>query len=458
MKVYKYKYNPNKAGVFRISVVKNPAVGEGDLVLMAAADLESGDAPIVTYADMLVKNNDGKVLLLKRNSECEFEPNKWGFPGGKVMPGETTKDGAIRECFEECGIIINPESVTASGEVVNNDKTSSHYFTGTPTNELKLGDEHQDYAWVDENELDNYELILNNKDRFKKLISGDNIYMSAQEVKGIFYSPVMIPDFLIDRIDENGEPFKVSYDADTVEQLAINYFKQCGNRNTNLEHETENIDGVYPVESWIVQNSETDKSKAIGMPTQKVGTWIMGYKADNPEVLDKIKNNLLQGLSIEGQLDKEEDYDNPITKFNKQTMEKTLLEAFADLKTVIMSAISGKEEEKPVEEMAAEDMPPTEEPSPAEPTDAEKEIASLKAELEMKDKQIADLEAELAAYKNNATLMSSQVEELKKSFEDYKTVQMSSQKLSDIQAPAKVLTPIEAKHAKFLEDVQSKLK
>ena len=35
MKVLKYKYNPNKKGVFRVSIVKNPAVGEGDLVLMS---------------------------------------------------------------------------------------------------------------------------------------------------------------------------------------------------------------------------------------------------------------------------------------------------------------------------------------------------------------------------------------------------------------------------------------
>src|SRR6478736_7989402 len=93
---------------------------------------------------------------------------------------------------------------------------------------------------------------------------GDLVLMSAipQEVKGVFYAPVMIPDLRIDRIDEKtGEKYQVYYDADTVEQLANNYFRQCGNRDTNIDHASENTDGIYPIESWIVKDSENDKSK-----------------------------------------------------------------------------------------------------------------------------------------------------------------------------------------------------
>ena len=79
------------------------------------------------------------------------------------------------------------------------------------------------------------------------------------------------------------DAFRSLYVAETIEQLCHNYMKQCGNAATNIEHnDKEDIDGVYPVENWIVTDPETDKSKAIGMPTQKIGTWIQGYKADNP--------------------------------------------------------------------------------------------------------------------------------------------------------------------------------
>jgi len=288
---------------------------------------------------------------------------------------------------------------------------------------------------------------------------GDLVLMSAQEIKGVFYAPVMIPDLQIQRIDEEtGEKYMVYYDAETVEQLANNYFKQNGNSNTNIEHNADGIEGVYPVESWIVQDPENDKSKAVGMPLQKQGTWIMGYKCDSPEILEQIKNQLLQGLSIEGILDMEDDTDSPIAKFNKhKVMSKPLLEALTDLKAVIMSAISG--EEKPVEktaeelaaeeekkkaEMAADPMPtdptePVEPVEPTEPSELETALATI-AELEAKN---AKLEAELATFKNDATLMSAQLEEVNKAFTSYKAVKMSSQKLGD--------TPVEKKTKSYAE-------
>lgn len=462
MKVLKYKYNPNKKGVFRVSIVKNPAVGEGDLVLMSAQDLENGDAPITTYADMLVKNEQGKILLLKRNPTCEFEPNKWGFPGGKVMPGETTMNGAIRECLEECGIVIDPDSVEAKGEIVNKDKTSSHYFSGIPTNEPKLGDEHQDLAWVDSSELKDYELILDNEDRFRNLIDGKVVEMSAQEIKGVFYAPVMIPDLKIPRIDEEtGEKYLVYYDAATVEQLANNYFKQNGNSNTNIEHEQEGIDGVYPVESWIVQDPENDKSKAVGMPLQKQGTWIMGYKCDSPEILEQIKNQLLQGLSIEGLLDTEEDTDSPISKFNKQkSMFEKLKEGLGNLLTLM--AAEGDLIQKTPEELAAEAdaakcaadvIPPANDTPPADavptPTveDLQKEIETLKATNNELQKKCDSMEAEMAKGENDATLMSAQLKEVQTAFTAYKAVKMSSQKLADIPVDKKTKSYAEMTNA-----------
>lgn len=266
---------------------------------------------------------------------------------------------------------------------------------------------------------------------------GDLVLMSAQEIKGVFYAPVMIPDLMIDRIDEaTGEKYQVYYDAETVEQLANNYFKQGGNANTNIEHSANGVDGIYPVESWIVKDPENDKSKAIGMPTQKVGTWIMGYKCESPEILEQIKNQLLQGLSIEGHLDTEDDTDSPITKFNKQYMKKTPLEFAKHIANVIMSAVSEEEkpteevvvepEEKEVEEMAVEEAP--KEDAPAEPNELETALATI-AELEKKN---ADLEAELATFKNDATLMSAQLDEVQTAFQNYKAVKMSSQKLGDI--------------------------
>ena len=302
---------------------------------------------------------------------------------------------------------------------------------------------------------------------------GDLVLMSAQEIKGVFYAPVMIPDLKIQRIDDNGNKYMVYYDAETVEQLANNYFKQNGNSNTNIEHSEDDVEGVYPIESWIVKDPENDKSKALGMPAQKEGTWIMGYKCDSPEILKQIQDKLLQGLSIEGHLDTEEDTDSPITKFNKHFMKKTPLEFAKHLANVIMAAVSDEEkpvectaetpvedekpieDENPVEEMAVEEVP-TEE-MPTEPTDTEKELATAKATIVELESKVAELEAELATYKNDATLMSAQLEDVNKAFESYKAVKMSSQKLGDTPKIEITMSALEKKQAKFLEDVRSKI-
>jgi len=92
----------------------------------------------------------------------------------------------------------------------------------------------------------------------------------------------------------------------------------------------------------------------------------MGYKCESNEILEKVKNNLLQGLSIEGQLDTEEDTDNPITKFNKQFMSKTPLEFAKHIANVIMAAVTDEEKapEKTVEELAEEETEMAEEKAP----------------------------------------------------------------------------------------------
>lgn len=51
---------------------------------------------------LLVKNEQGKFLGCSRKNN----PNEWGFPGGKVDPGESVIDALCREVQEETGYDI----------------------------------------------------------------------------------------------------------------------------------------------------------------------------------------------------------------------------------------------------------------------------------------------------------------------------------------------------------------
>ncbi len=50
------------------------------------------------------------VLLVRSFTNPEFM-NHWSFPGGVVEPGESLKQGAVRETIEETGIVCRPEEI-----------------------------------------------------------------------------------------------------------------------------------------------------------------------------------------------------------------------------------------------------------------------------------------------------------------------------------------------------------
>lgn len=52
-------------------------------------------------------NSNNEILLTLRHPAKKKYPNLWENTGGSVLSGETSKAGAIRELFEETGIIIN---------------------------------------------------------------------------------------------------------------------------------------------------------------------------------------------------------------------------------------------------------------------------------------------------------------------------------------------------------------
>lgn len=62
-----------------------------------------------TPAALAVVLRDGCVLLVRRSNPPDA--GLWGYPGGKVDPGETVEQAAVRELSEETGVIARAGSV-----------------------------------------------------------------------------------------------------------------------------------------------------------------------------------------------------------------------------------------------------------------------------------------------------------------------------------------------------------
>jgi 8-oxo-dGTP diphosphatase len=100
------------------------------------ADLVSGLLPI---------REDGRMLLLQRPT------GTWEPPAGRLQPGESFEEGAVRELYEETGILVAPQSIIATwvGEAPSGRRLASVTYAGrTEGAEVRLSEEHLDHRWV----------------------------------------------------------------------------------------------------------------------------------------------------------------------------------------------------------------------------------------------------------------------------------------------------------------------
>lgn len=74
-------------------------------------DLRAGlghDLLWLTAAVGAVLDGQGRVLLQRR-----ADSGRWTLPGGIVEPGEQPADAAVREVYEETGVVAVPEALTS---------------------------------------------------------------------------------------------------------------------------------------------------------------------------------------------------------------------------------------------------------------------------------------------------------------------------------------------------------
>lgn len=141
-----------------------------------------------SVAKALIINSDNNVLILtlgehKQRPEKSFKPD---LPGGMVDPGESDRDGVIREVAEETSIVVDLNSaipIYSKTEFYNNENKSvtKHLFIiQLDTNpEVQLSWEHSDYKWIPLDELQNFELRSFYDEAIKYCFS-NNIFTAVQ--------------------------------------------------------------------------------------------------------------------------------------------------------------------------------------------------------------------------------------------------------------------------------------
>lgn len=124
-------------------------------------------------------------------------------------------------------------------------------------------------------------------------------FAEVSKEKKIIMGAMLVPDKPIYRRDEENKEYYIFFSQDTIRKCMELFFQNNNQSNATFEH-LEKISGLTMVESWIVEDTEKDKSNLYNLNVP-VGTWMGTIKVENDVIWnDFIKTGKVKGFSIEG--------------------------------------------------------------------------------------------------------------------------------------------------------------
>jgi hypothetical protein len=122
-------------------------------------------------------------------------------------------------------------------------------------------------------------------------------FQTVDSEQRVIAGPAMIPDKLIYRKDGDDEYF-VFFTKETIRELSERFILNGKQNNMTVEHEAT-VNDLSVVESWIVEDSEKDKSAVYGYDLP-AGSWFVKVKVLNDDIWHLVKNDSVSGFSVEG--------------------------------------------------------------------------------------------------------------------------------------------------------------
>ena len=137
-------------------------------------------------------------------------------------------------------------------------------------------------------------------------IESNFVALKTQEIKlaevdsekRILMGAVLIPEKPIYRRNGQDE-YYIYFSKETVNKASQLFFKNKNQQNWTLEH-SKQIEGLTVVESWIVEDTQKDKSALYNLEVP-VGTWMASVKVDDEQMWNEfVKTGKVKGFSLEG--------------------------------------------------------------------------------------------------------------------------------------------------------------
>lgn len=129
---------------------------------------DKSDLKLLVITRGIVIDNNGYILIMRRDGVTTWNPNRWEVPGGKPKVGENLNECIENEVFEETSLTvkIDVNSIVSNSHVEHDFAKYNGYLIVEVCaicrvigyNNVKISGEHTEYKWVNKYEALTYDL------------------------------------------------------------------------------------------------------------------------------------------------------------------------------------------------------------------------------------------------------------------------------------------------------------
>ena len=103
----------------------------------------------------VVRDAEGRILLIRRAGHLHTDPGTWELPGGKMGFGETLAGAVAREVLEETGLTVEVGRPIHISHFTKEPfwVTCVTFVCDHARGEVRLSEENDDFAWIEPEDI-----------------------------------------------------------------------------------------------------------------------------------------------------------------------------------------------------------------------------------------------------------------------------------------------------------------
>jgi hypothetical protein len=289
------------------------------------------------YIAIGTKILDGKEVpncVPEKMTEDDFAESITDYPEGVKSAAKRAVDYAEENGWGSCGTGVGKQraSQLAKGEPISVDTIKRMYsYLSRHKVDLQTSKDYKGScgklmydAWGGEAGLTWAERKLGQLEKEKMSFSQSHMTFALDEEKKMIIGAAMVPNKMIIRYDDLGNPYYVYFSKESIKKMAAKFLKEKRTDQASIEHDGKKLgsEKVFITESWVSEDPIHDKSYKYGFNLPS-GTWYVQMKINDDNVWKMIKEKSLNGFSVEGlfaeksMFSKEDEQINQITQILK---------------------------------------------------------------------------------------------------------------------------------------------